>query len=173
MTDDAIDIVELEARPALAITATAKTLKLGKVMGDAYSRIKARIDEHQLAPDSAPMPFCIYRNLDWERLNQKGLLGIFNMMFVHRWDLEMGMPVARRLDGVEDMHNIDVPAGRYIKAIHMGTYMKVGEAYERIRVFAADQNLAFRDYSIEVYTNDPTTVATKDIRTEVYVPIAN
>ena len=119
------------------------------------------------------MPFCIDRNLDWERLNQKGLLGIFNMMFVHRWDLEMGMPVARRLDGVEDMHNIDVPAGRYIKAIHMGTYMKVGEAYERIRVFAADQNLAFRDYSIEVYTNDPTTVATKDIRTEVYVPIAN
>jgi effector-binding domain-containing protein len=172
MTDDKIEIVELKARPALAVKAIAKSLSIPKVMGDAYQKIKSRIDDQNLAGDETDMPFCIYCNLDWGIFDEKGLVATFKMLFTRRWYLELGIPTARPAQESAGLLSIETPTGRHIKAIHMGPYMKVDEAYSRIRGYAAAHGHDLKNYSIEIYTNDPTTVAKKNIRTEVYAPIA-
>ena len=138
MTDDEMVIVELEARPAPAVKEIAKTLKMPKVMGDAYQKIKSHIDDQNLAGDATDMPFCIYCNLDWDVLNEKGLVATFKMLFTHRWYLEMGIPIARPVQETDGLLSIDMPAGRHIKAIHMGAL------HESRRGLHADSRLRCR-----------------------------
>jgi effector-binding domain-containing protein len=67
---------------------------------------------------------------------------------------------------------LTLEAGRYVKALHVGSYRKVGDTYTRIREYAADQGLGdFKPYSIEFYLNDPKEVAEQELETEVLVPL--
>jgi len=49
--------------------------------------------------------------------------------------------------------------------------MKVGETYKKRRDYASEQTLEFKNYSIEIYLNDPGEVSHAQLETEVLVPV--
>lgn len=168
-----ISTVELESRPALLIKKAAKTMQMGKVMGTAFGRVLSRIESQGAARRSEDMPFCIYRDLDWDALSDKGIIATFKMMFFKEWHLELGITTPSSLEGIDDIETADLPAGRFVRTIHQGPYTKVGDTYKRIRQYAQETGLDFENYSIERYINDPGDHPPEDLETEVLVPIAS
>jgi effector-binding domain-containing protein len=168
---DEISIVQKESRSALCISDVVGTMKLGKVMGPAYKEIINTLKEQDVIPSEDDIPFTVYRNIDWSSFDKKGPISMLKMMFFKKWHLEMGIPCPDSAKASGRMKKTELEAGKFVRAIHQGPYMKVSETYDKMRVFAAKENLALKDYSVEFYLNDPREVSAKDIRTEVLVPI--
>jgi len=170
MSND-VTIIEKEARHALAISDIVGTMKLGKVMRPAYEEIMAAINEQgiDLAPED--VPFTLYRNIDWDSFDKKGVLATIKVMFFHKWDIQMGIPCPESAKASGRIASLTLDAGKFIRTIHKGPYMKVGDAYNKIKAFAKQENLNLKDYSVEFYLNNPREVAETDIETEVLVPV--
>jgi effector-binding domain-containing protein len=117
------------------------------------------------------IPFCIYNQLDWSEMNKTGLFATFKLLFLKDWHLEIGIPTESSVPAFEDMIQTELPAGRFLKTMHIGPYMKVGAAYNRILEYANTNTLELGDFSIERYLNDPKNVAQQELQTEVLVPI--
>ena len=65
-----------------------------------------------------------------------------------------------------------VPAGRYASAIHVGSYEHLGKAWADLKQEIAARGLRGNGgVSYEVYLNDPGSVATDELRTELLVPV--
>lgn len=65
-----------------------------------------------------------------------------------------------------------VPAGRYASTVHVGSYELLGKAWAELK-----QEIAARGFrtgggvSYELYLNDPGSVATNALRTELFAPL--
>jgi len=67
-----------------------------------------------------------------------------------------------------------LPAGRYARAVHVGPYERLGDAWARFMgewLPASGQRVG-PGVSYEIYTNDPRTVPKEELRTEMYIPLA-
>jgi AraC family transcriptional regulator len=65
-----------------------------------------------------------------------------------------------------------VPGGRYASAIHLGSYEHLPKAWTDLKSEIAARGLrASGSVSYELYLNDPSTVPTKELRTELFVPL--
>ncbi len=169
---DEITIIERQAQHAVMIPAVVGTMKMGKVMGPAYASIMAHLKANNIELQNTDMPFTVYRNINWDEMNKKGFLATLKMMFVKKWDLEIGISCPELTPPGDEIQKLTLEAGRYLRAIHTGPYRMVGGTYTRIRNFASEQNLGtFKDYSIEFYLNDPGEVAAEELQTEVLVPL--
>ena len=169
---DEITTIERAEQHALCISKTVGTMKLGKVMGPAYLAIMEHLKKQDIEMSEKDIPFTIYKNLDWDKLAQKGPIAFINMMFVHKWDMDIGIPCPESATGDGSIKKIKLEAGKFVRAIHRGPYMKVGDTYLKIRAYAAEQNILFKNYSIEFYLNDPREVKSADLETEVFIPIS-
>lgn len=67
-----------------------------------------------------------------------------------------------------------LPAGRYAKAVHVGPYEQLGDAWARFmgEWLPASGHRVGSGASYEIYTNDPTKVPKQELRTEMYIPLA-
>ncbi len=67
-----------------------------------------------------------------------------------------------------------LPGGRYARAVHVGPYEKLGDAWARFmgEWLPASGHRMGDGVSYEVYRNDPTKVPKQELRTEMYIPIA-
>jgi AraC family transcriptional regulator len=66
-----------------------------------------------------------------------------------------------------------IPAGRYACTLHKGTYEKLPEAWAQFkRELSAAGHRPAPGVSFEIYVNNPMTTAKEQLRTELYVPIA-
>ena len=80
---------------------------------------------------------------------------------------DLALPV-----GLVEQH---VPAGQFGCALHVGPYEQLGEAWRRPKGewLPASGHQAGTGPSYEVYLNDPTTTPKPELRTEMYIPIAD
>jgi len=166
-----ITTVERQESLALTIKDTVGTMKLGKVIGPAYGSILSYMTENKIDCSQDNIPFCIYQDLNWNELSKTGPIAMFKMIFLHKWHLEMGIPCDRPLPNKPPINSSRLPSGTFLRTIHKGPYMKVGEAYKRIQAEARSKGISLKNFSIEFYLNDPRVVKSEQLETEVLVPI--
>jgi AraC family transcriptional regulator len=65
-----------------------------------------------------------------------------------------------------------VPAGRYASTVHVGSYEQLGQAWAGLKQEIAARGLrASKSVSYELYLNDPTSVPSNALRTELFAPL--
>lgn len=168
---EAISVVERGEQHALCISETVGTMRLGKVMGPAYQAILKRLQEQNIELSDRDIPFTIYKHIEWNKVNQKGLLATIHMMFFHKWDMDIGIPCPESVRGEGNIKDTTLESGKFVRAVHRGPYMKVGNTYQKILLYSSENNCSFKDYSIEFYLNDPREVPASQLETEVLVPL--
>ena len=74
-------------------------------------------------------------------------------------------------DGVTESR---IPAGRYMKALHAGSYERLGDAWAQFKrdISAATGKPGPRGFTFELYRNTPMEVPQDQLRTELYMSIA-
>jgi AraC family transcriptional regulator len=67
-----------------------------------------------------------------------------------------------------------IPEGRYARAVHVGPYEQLPDAWARLKgeALAAGGHRIGTRPSYEIYTNDPSRVPKDELRTELYIPLA-
>jgi AraC family transcriptional regulator len=67
-----------------------------------------------------------------------------------------------------------LPAGRYARAIHMGPYTTLGDAWARMmgEWLPSSGNRVGVGPTYEVYRNNPSNTRPEELRTDLYIPIA-
>ncbi len=166
-----ITVIKREKQHALCISEIVGTMKLGKVMGPAYENILEHFKNNEVELGEKDIPFTVYKNIEWDRLKKKGFIVTIQMMFFQKWDLDIGIPCPESVKGNDKAREMYLEPGQYIRLIHNGPYMKVGDTYKKIQSYAGEQNLSLKNYSIEFYLNDPREVSADQLETEVLVPI--
>ncbi|MFC1586300.1 GyrI-like domain-containing protein [Fibrobacterota bacterium] len=167
-----ITVQDREEQPALCISEKVGTMKLGKVMGPAYESIMELLKRQNTPTTEKDIPFTLYKHIIWDDLDKKGLFAFIHMMFLHKWDMDIGIPCPESATGEGRIKKMKLAAGRFIRTVHRGPYMKVGDTYKKIRLYAAEKSLKLNNYSIEFYLNDPRETPSSELETEVLVPIA-
>jgi len=166
-----ITIIERAEQHALCVYENVGTMKLGKVMRPAYQQITDHLNENKISLGENIIPFTMYKNLDWEKINKKGLFSLIDMLFFYKWEMEIGVPCPASVMGVGRIKKKQLQSGKYIRVIHEGSYKKVGNTYKKILDYASEKNLKVENYSIEFYLNDPREIQTSQLETEVLVAI--
>jgi len=167
-----IRIVERVEQHALYISECVGTLKLGKVMGPAYQEIMDLREKNNIECGEGDIPFTVYENVDWEQCQKKGPFAFIKMLFFYKWQLKIGIPSPESVRAEGRMETMKLAAGKYVRALHVGPYMKVGETYTKLQAFATEKDIQLKNSSIEFYLNDPRSVDAAELRTEVLIPIA-
>jgi AraC family transcriptional regulator len=80
-------------------------------------------------------------------------------------------------DGVqipEGLREQRLPAGRYARTVHVGPYEELGDAWARFmgQWLAGSGERMGAGNTFEIYLNTPQDVPKKDLRTELYIPLA-
>jgi AraC family transcriptional regulator len=67
-----------------------------------------------------------------------------------------------------------LPAGRYAKTTHRGSYAGLGDAWARLmgQWLPGSGQRVGAGPSYEVYVNDPRTTPTEELQTDLYLPLA-
>ncbi len=147
-------------------------MQLGSAMGKAYTEITDFMEANGQSCTSEHPPYCLYREVDWEGLMKPmGFWANVKMMF-KKWNLEMGVPIQEGLPQNSNFEESVFPAGKYIKAVHMGAYYKVADTYKELVTWAQEQSIEIGDISIEQYTNSPKEVPTEELKTFVLIPVS-
>ncbi|MBF0433011.1 MAG: GyrI-like domain-containing protein [Fibrobacteria bacterium] len=166
-----ITVIKREETRALAISEKVGTMKLGKVMGPAYMLIMDLMKKAGVECGKDNIPFTVYKNIDWEQQNKTGLFAMINMMFFHKWDMDIGIPCPETVKAEGRAREIKLQAGEFVQTMHRGPYMKVGETYKKIQAYAMGKGIKLKNYSIEFYQNDPRETPATELKTEVLVPV--
>lgn len=87
---------------------------------------------------------------------------------------DAGMVVPAGVPLPEGLAEVRLPAGRYARTMHHGSYEKLGDAWARFMgqwLPQSGERLGGAP-SYEVYLNTPMTAKEEDLRTELYLPLA-
>ncbi|MCW4353274.1 GyrI-like domain-containing protein [Hoyosella sp. YIM 151337] len=150
------EIVNTTAQPMLYVTRSSSmnSEEIGGVMGDAFAAIGEFINRSGVAP--AGPPLAVYR--DWDGSTMK---------------VDVGFPVApdSAVSSEPEVRSGQTPAGKALKAVHRGSYMRLRETYEAMEVHIAQEGLTAGEIAWEVYVSDPDQTSEEDLLTEIYMRV--
>jgi effector-binding domain-containing protein len=151
-----IKVEEFQARPALSVRSTIAVENLPQACASAYQSIMQYLME--IGEQPAGMPFAGYFNMDMQNL-----------------DTEIGFPVAKHIEGKDNIKASHIAAGKYVTATHKGPYKDMMPAYDAIQKWI-DENGLKTDYSedrpcYEFYLNSPMEVPESELLTEIAIPV--
>jgi effector-binding domain-containing protein len=143
-------------QPALSIRKTTSVDKLPQEIGQAYRAIMQYMGE--IGEQPVGMPFAAYYNMDMQNL-----------------DTEIGFPVAKQIDGKNDVKASELVAGKYATCTYKGPYKEIGPAYEAIQKWIDDNGLkaayAASRPCYEFYLNSPMEVPESELLTKIVIPV--
>lgn len=88
--------------------------------------------------------------------------------------VEAGVTVATPIEAVGDVVPGQLPGGRAIHTIHVGSYDTLADTYTELLAWAAENGLTLAKGMWEVYLSDPSTEPDPTTwRTEVFWPIVD
>jgi GyrI-like small molecule binding domain len=158
-----------EAQPVYETATEARLWKIPFALGKGFAKAGEEIDA--AGATRIDMPYARYLEIDWATLNGSALRQIIDLLF-KKQKMMTGLRLAQGAGSNGEAFGTEIPAGRYVTTIHRGAYHKVGETYGKIVEWAAQHDLKLQDNSIEHYIDDPTEVPKDEVRTEVFVPLA-
>lgn len=166
---DSISVVQHDTQATLAIATRASTLSMAMLMGKTYGKLMQYMERK--AAQMTGMPYTLYKNVNWHAVTGKqGFWFNLKMMF-HKWDLEIGMPVAQAIEGEGEIIASTIPAGRYLKSLHRGPYKDMPKTYNKMVAYAEENNLTIGDHALELYLNDPRQVGPDATETEILLAL--
>jgi len=146
------EAIERPEQATLSIRTRAAEENLPATVGKAYGAIMQYLGEIGAAPVGAP--FVVYYNMDMQDL-----------------DMEIGFPVAHKIDGKGDIQPRIIPAGRYAACLFTGPYDKLASAYQGLTAFVAENGYQAEGISYEFYLNDPGTTPPEQLQTHILFPL--
>lgn len=147
-----MEVRNTNEQDTLVVRITTPVEKLPEVMGPSYGKILEYLGPKGIQP-SGP-PFVAYHNADMTAL-----------------DVEIGFPVASRLEGSGDVKPGKIPGGRAAVIVHTGPYDTIRESYAALSTFITEKGLEMEPFCYEVYLNDPRETPPQELKTEIYFPI--
>lgn len=88
-------------------------------------------------------------------------------------DLEVGFPVATPIEPANGVEVGSIPGGRVARLVHHGAYDQLGDSWERLRAWMADNGHVPGSWFVEIYTTQPSPeMDPADLRTELLRPLA-
>ena len=147
-----IELLELAPQPTLVIKSTVAPDQIGERLAESFDRVFSYID--MAGGAQSGMPFMRYLDMTGDE-------------FV----IAAGMPLAEALDGEGDIESHTLPGGRALTTLHLGDYAGVGAAWDEVWERAESLGVPKRNGGWDVYTNDPTEVAPKEVETRLYLPL--
>ena len=88
-------------------------------------------------------------------------------------DLEVGFPTDRAIEPDGSAEAGELPGGRVVRLVHAGSYDGLGEAWQRLGRWIAEQGLTPGDTFWEVYLTEPSPgTDPADLRTELNWPVS-
>jgi len=91
---------------------------------------------------------------------------------LHNADVEVAIPVSKRVEDVEEITCYELPGGPMARIVHKGPYEKSAQAYKRLFAWIAENHKKIIGPTREVYLNDPKSVSPGELLTEIYAPVA-
>jgi effector-binding domain-containing protein len=91
---------------------------------------------------------------------------------LHNADVEVVIPVSRRVEDVEEITCYELPGGPMARIVHKGPYEKSAQAYKSLFAWIAENHKKIAGPTREVYLNDPKSVSPEELLTEIYAPVA-
>lgn len=148
-----IERVEMPRQPYVAVRATMPLAEISARMGGLFEELFGWLAEHQVPPVGEP----------WTRYLAVGTEEV---------ELELGVPVAAPVAVLGDVISGVRPAGAAYRALHIGPYDRLTEAYDALQRELAANNLATTGAMWEVYESDPSFEPNAEKwRTWVYYPV--
>jgi effector-binding domain-containing protein len=162
-------IVDKDVEYTLEIEKNIAMWKMPQEIGQGYKAIVDYLKEKGLEPSG--IPYVHYLNIDWSSVGRRNKLKSILQIFTRKWRLRIGFPVQERIEGNDYIEAGNIPAGRYIQALHRGPYEGLEATYGELRDWAGKQNLRLANETIEKYPSNPQTVKKQDLQTIVLVPV--
>lgn len=146
------ELVDLVARPTLAVRRRAPVERLPQVLGPAWALVMACAGKAGAVPVDAP--FVAYQSMDMRDL-----------------DLEIGFVFERPLAGDGDVLAGEIPAGEAVQCVHVGPYDQLGATYGAMRGWMVERGLRHAGPAREFYLDDPQDTPPAELRTLVLLPV--
>lgn len=143
-----IELFETAAQPVLSQRHVTSVDQLPLVIGKAYEAIFGHL--YQLGEQPADMPFVAYYNMDMSAL-----------------EVEIGVPVARMLEGSAAIKSGEIPAGKKVAGMYQGPYAGMTEIYDALNQWMAERAIEPTGVVYEFYYNSPEEVSESELLTKV------
>jgi effector-binding domain-containing protein len=137
----------------LTIKKTTTVEEMPKVLSECYSRIKGYLNSISEIPVGAP--FVAFNNDDVKNL-----------------EIEVGLTVGKKIKGEKEIIARDIPGGKKVSCVHVGTYEEIEPNHDTIRRWMEEHNYKPKGVSYEFYVDDPLEVAEGRMQTKVVFPLA-
>lgn len=153
----------------LEVAVETSMLKIPKVLGHQFPRIKQYLNANNI--ETAGAPYARYLKLDWNSILTGGFVSLMWQMLTHKQAMQIGFPAATMPPGVDDMVASKLSLGRCVQTIHHGANHKVGETYKKVAQWALENNVRLADNSMESYITDPGEVPVDQLETLILIPV--
>ena len=140
--------LERKARPVLSIRTETSIQQLPQLIGESYMKIMQYLGEQGEIP--ADSPFVGYFNLDMQNM-----------------DVEIGIPVYKKLPDKDNMKKSEIPAGNYASCIYTGPYDKIAPVYDELTQWAEKNGYETSGIAYELYIDDPGVTPPEELKTQI------
>jgi len=153
-------VIDVAARPVLYVSShapVADPAASGKALGEAYGKILAAMGAMGLEEDGPPLAIT-------HAFDPKG-----------EWVFDAAIPVKSVPSEASANDEVKVgatPAGRVVKAVHVGPYTAMHTTYEKIAAFMRANGLKEGPLSWEEYVSDPGSTPPEKLITNIYYQVA-
>lgn len=131
-----IEFLEKQEQPTLTIRTRTSAEGLPALIGDCLSKICSYMAE--LGASASDLPFVAYHNMDMADL-----------------DVEVGLPVPRRLQGRDAILAGVIPGGYRILCMHLGPYSGLEGVYAEMAAWIPEHGFIPSGTAYEYYYNGP------------------
>jgi len=146
------EVKEQTTQPTLAIRTRVSVQDLPQTLGEAYGAIAQYLGE--LGEQPAGPPFAAYHNMDMQNL-----------------DVEIGIPVSKKLAGRDDIQASEIPSGKAATCLHVGPYAEIEPAYTALSEWMKDNGYKATGVAYEIYLNDPEETPPQELQTQIVFPL--
>jgi len=140
--------LEREVQPVLSIRTKTSFFQIAQLLGESYMKIMQYLQE--LGENPAGVPFAGYFSRDMQNM-----------------DIEIGIPVSKKLPDKDDIKASEIPAGNYVSCIHTGAYEKLESTYNVLTEWAEKKGYETSGIAYEIYLDDPGVTPPDKLKTQI------
>lgn len=148
-----IELIEVESRPIVSIIDSTDAAGISAKLGELYAELSIFLASNAEAK-MVDMPLALYHAYSEDKVV-----------------LEAAMYYEGTAEASGRVNVKETPSGKTVKGVHYGDYNSSGEMHYAIEDYMKSNNLEYAGPCWEYYANDPTTVDTADIETQIYYPV--